>query len=605
MHTAELAYAMKKSSIASFNLPKTLSFRTIALSLLLLFLAITHVIYLSVFPPGLSHDEIEYSLSAKTFSMRGVDLSGYGLPLAFFKTETEGNISILPVMLLSPFHLFLPLSQVTARLPYVLLNFATAVVLFYLVIQLFQNRKIAAIAAILFLINPWSFYLSHYSTESPFALFFYLAAILAFLRFRGRMLLIPLLLLICGFFSYHGAKLLFIPLVFVIVLYLLYQKSHKKQPFTKTHAGLVLAIGIGVFAAFYLIGSAIPESIITRRSEELLLLNPEKITKLVNDQRQATINSPLLPYFVNKYSITTTYLLEKYFGAFSPTVLFFHGDTRLIYQFFHHGLFYPIDFIFILLGIAVLSRVNKNASLFLGGLALIAPIPSMLNDVETSYVHRSFLLLPVLIIFAAGGLYAIYSWLSEKIRTIPAIALLSLCMLLFYSSFLVFYFYRYPVAHGEFYGINDRLLAKFVQDTRNDNMPIHTAVVEPRHAYLSWLYYTNDTQLLRAHLDHVKDFNAGRYKLPLFTATRDCPLINDKKTSYIIENTLTCFQTFIPTYTINNPKDAGTMYKIYNSKICQGANMVSWKRFHTSDDYNIESMPPQVFCSHWIAPVGI
>jgi hypothetical protein len=89
------------------------------LILILIATSFFHLLWLDRVPSGMSHDEVVYSLSSLTFHEQATDITGTGFPMGLFRTETEGNISIFPTILLSPIHLFFPLSQMSARLPYV------------------------------------------------------------------------------------------------------------------------------------------------------------------------------------------------------------------------------------------------------------------------------------------------------------------------------------------------------------------------------------------------------------------------------------------------------------------------------------------------------
>lgn len=95
-------------------------------------------------PPGMSHDEIEYSLSSKTYALMGQDISGTPFPLSLFQTETMGKISPIPPMMLSLLWKVLPLSHETARVPYAILGCGISVVMGYLAYLLFKRKTEAS-----------------------------------------------------------------------------------------------------------------------------------------------------------------------------------------------------------------------------------------------------------------------------------------------------------------------------------------------------------------------------------------------------------------------------------------------------------------------------
>ena len=115
------------------------------------FLLITiRFFYLDRFPVGVSHDEVEYILSSKTYSLSGVDLSNTSFPKSIFQTKTDGIISFLPPILLAPYFGLISLNQFTARLPYVVINIVTAISIYFLVKKLFKNKLFFNISNCLF-----------------------------------------------------------------------------------------------------------------------------------------------------------------------------------------------------------------------------------------------------------------------------------------------------------------------------------------------------------------------------------------------------------------------------------------------------------------------
>ena len=137
-------------------------------------LVFSRFLYLDRFPVGMTHDELEYILSAKTYFSSGVDLSNTPFPKSIFQTKTEGVISFLPAIFLSPYYGLVPLNQFTARLPYVIISLLTAITLYLITKKLFNNKYVALVTLLVYLINPWSFYLSRIASDTAFSLLFYL-----------------------------------------------------------------------------------------------------------------------------------------------------------------------------------------------------------------------------------------------------------------------------------------------------------------------------------------------------------------------------------------------------------------------------------------------
>ncbi|MBI2420650.1 MAG: phospholipid carrier-dependent glycosyltransferase [Candidatus Levybacteria bacterium] len=529
--------------------------------------------------------------------MAGVDLSGYGFPKAIFKTETEGNTSIVPIMLLSPINYFLPLSQETVRISYVIINLLTGLFIYLFVFELFKKKEIALLSALLFLISPWSFYLSRYATESPFALLFFIAGIYSILKFNGRKLVIPVIFLALGFFSYHGAKIILIPLVFLTLFYKFdFQLKRLRQK------GSLIFLG-SIFLIFlvFILGSYFSGSILENRKNEIFFLNQEFINESTFEQLRQTIPSNFSLIFLNKTTVAANIFVQKYLTAFSTTVLSLYGDTRIIYSFSYHGLIYYSDLLFIFIGIFYLFKNNKKEFYLLISLLLISPLPAAFNNVGDSYIHRAFLMLPVLVIFSSFGVWQIFLFIKNKTNLAISATLITTIIFLSFANFLYFYFYRYPVTSGEFFALEERLLSKFISESEKfDNKKIIIASSSPRNSYLQYIFYSNNDKNVGFQIENSSKFNKGEYKINGNNFLYDCFTNYDEKTTYVIRYDKECFRdkTF-PVYALKNPKDGGIFFQIMNSSLCNGIELKGWPP-KKSSDFSIEKMDRKKFCKTWV-----
>ncbi len=566
---------------------------------LILIISSFHFLWLDRVPPGMSHDEVVYSLSSKTFNLQGTDITGTGFPIGLFKTETEGNISILPLMLLSPVHFFLEQTQQSARFPYVIFIHLSALAIFVIAKNLFENEKIGIIAFLLFLLAPWSFFLARFAAEPPIALVFYLWAIATLFMFRGKKLLLPFFLFVLAFFSYHGGKVLFLPLVVACLGYFIYQNRLSKKE------ALVFFLGtVFVFVSFFTTSLSLPGGIVGERKNEIFFLNQELLTKEVNAKRKIVLENPFTPIFVNKATIAGAIFFQKYSTAFSPRVLFLEGDTRLVYSFFYHGLLYVFDVIFILVGIVCLFlKQKKPVVFFLLTLLLIAPLPAAVNGIENSYINRSSFLLPVLMIISAYGVYNIFIIATEKFSKILVMVALIAGPGIFVFNFLFFYFFQYPVAVADYYSLGEKTAAYFIKHSWDGEQDIEVVKNEPGNLYLETVFFFQDEKITNTFLQNMDEFRNNVYKLPRVTFEGDCPTEFDKETVYIIQDVKVCELPFAKSYTLKSPRDGGGVYTIYNSSLCKDYQIQSWLRYHYSKDFDMESMDTRTFCERWVSGV--
>lgn len=562
--------------------------------IILVILVFVHFLWLDRFPVGMTNDELEYILSSKSYALTGKDISGVSFPMSLFKTQTEGAISAIPAVLISPLYLIMPLNQTTARIPYVVINLATALLLYLLCLHLFKNPQLGFLASILFLINPWSFYLSRYTVDSPLALFFYLAGIITLLKFKGIKLIIPFVLFILGFFSYHGAKPILIPIILAVLGYRLLEKSINPKNAVLFVLALIIFVG-----GFVYLNKIIPGSILTNRSQDLFFLNNGNLSRFVDEGRRLTIGNPLTNILTNKPTVILDIFIQKYLTAFSTDVLFLHGDPRAAYRFEDYGLFFGIDFIFIIFGIVFLFQKYKKVFWLIFSLMLIAPIPTAISGIDTSVVNRSFLLLPMLILLSGIGVYELVNIFHKGVTRNVIIILVSSLYLFGSVSFLVFYFFHFPVTHQENYLLSERVLNYYLTQNKNPKVVI---AEQPRTSYLRAIFYANADLQRKALVENANNFNQGKYNINNIDFIGDCINKTDDKIVYAISRDKgKCFLKNKSDFSITDQKDGGDVFLLFNDKICQNKAKDSWRRYNYLSDYLIESLSVDSFCERWVS----
>lgn len=549
-------------------------------------------VYLDRFPVGMSHDELEYILSAKTYFSSGVDLSNTPFPKSIFQTKTEGIISFLPAIFLAPYYGLVPLNQFTARLPYVIISLLTAITLYLITKKLFNNKCVALVTLLLYLINPWSFYLSRTASDTAFSLLFYLLGIFFVLGSSKKKLILSFIFFAFGFFSYHGAKPVLIPLV---VICLIYRYFLSKNKLNFKQVGIFLG-GIIVVFSFYFLGNFLfPGSINQSRSQDIIFLNQNLVSPIVDTDRKASLENPLKNIFINKATISLRIFTQKYLTTFSQDVLFMSGDARGTYRFGYHGLFFVVDFIFILVGLINLFKKYPTKTKFLLALVIISPLTTAISVVETSVINRSFLLLPLLVIFCAYGILTSYQFISKKTNSVVSFLFLALIVLVSFTNFIHFYFFQFPVIGQENYFFSQRIIANYVE--RNKSQKMVVVDNEPRETFLEAVFYSPKTQNFVLK-DFVKNQN---YQLNNSIFTSTCPKIFDKDTVYIIKATfLDCINQEEELKSINEEQFGGQLYYIVNDSLCMTYPSQPWLRFHLVKDYQVEKQNVGEFCTTWI-----
>lgn len=573
---------------------KLLIFILVAVSFILISI---RFLWIDRFPVGITHDDSEVLLSAWTYISHGTDSSGTSFPMSIFSNNTAGGLAGLPSAILAPIVGNFSFSLFVARLPYVFLNIATIIILALFVYRLLKDKRLAIIVFLVGLVNPWLFVYSRYPTEAPFSLFFIILGMYMLFSLKGKMLIFSALPFAAGFFSYFGAKPV-IPLL-VIALVIIHAKFWHKESL-KIYLSLlgVFALSVAIYLVYFLNASS--GSTFTRRaSNETVFSNFEKYSMQADEQRRGSIDYPFKNLIYNKYTNFVKDELEKVTGVFSPQFLFLGGDELSVYRLGEHGVIYFIDGIFIILGIVYIQKLDKNkkgliVSLLVSGV-VIALVPSAISRVGgTSYFFRSFFLIPWLIILISMGINFLIQG-SAKRKTISAV-LIATIYLVFFISFLTFFFFRYSVREQENHFLSERILANYISRVdKITDKSIVVGTVSPHDTYLEFLLYSNyldkDTILFapseNPHIGKISFISkcepATIDKIVILDSRLNCDKLGNQNPSGIY-----------------NQKDAGEQFLIYNDILCNSQNLDQWRRHHLIDDYLIESMSIEEFCNRWI-----
>lgn len=570
------------------------------LPILIIILAVLRFAYIGTVPVGLSNDEIEYATSAKSYALSGKDISGYGLPTSLLKTKTDGDISPIPAVLLAIPLEIVPLTQTNLRFIYVLLSLLTAVPIYLIATYLFSKRNVGLIAVILYLINPWSIYLSRVVVDTPFALFFYLCGIALLLRNKGWKLIFPFIAFLLAFFSYHGGKFIFVPVIFTTLIYKIFEeRTAQKKQFSPYYIFAVLTI---VFAFIYFfLSRTVSGSTLTDRSKELFFLDTGKIGSVVDTKRRQSIDNPLNSVFINKATETAKTFVGKYLVSFSSDVLFVGGDIRATYRFGDHGLLYLFDILLLPIGLASIYSKSRLKFYYILGLTLSAPIATGVNIIETSVINRSFLLLPIFTLVSAYGLGEIVSITKTKGWRVVINSIVVLILAISFANFYSFYMFRFSIVAQENYWLSESVLYKYISYAKSDK-PIEIVTTRQRASYLRYVLLnpTLQKKYIYPDLPYIIDDLTIPYRVDNVTFTGVCPKVLDKNITYAIATNTDCCLNQTPDFVITDQKDAGGLIKIYNSDICNDTSQENWRRYNNIFYYNLQKLSYEDFCKNWI-----
>lgn len=558
---------------------------------LILFGVIVRFLWLDKIPVGITHDDADVVLSAKSLWVSGRDISGTTFPTTLFFNKTPGKISGLPSVILAPIIGSTSLNLFYVHFVYVLVNILTIFFIARIVFNFSKDTRLYLITLFIGLFNPWLFVYSRYPTEAPFALLFALIGINLLFKENVKNILLSSAFFVLSFYSYFGAKVA-IPAVFPILLSIRFFMHGRDWKNIKTYLISILIFAIAVGGYFFIVLRS-PESTFSQRAVgEFVFSDMGRYQTQVDELRRASLEFPVKILFFNKYTLLAKEIAQKYIGWLSLDYLFLSGDAVSVYRLAEHGLFYLIDLILIFFGIFYFANTKNNKTLVFAllSLVLIAPIGSAVSGIGNSYFFRSFLLIPVLITILASGLY----FMTAKIKPVFTNILLAIYLILF-INFLIFYFFRYPVKQQDNQFLEGRVLSSYIH--RSDAKGVRSLVYsqDPLSMYHLYLFYNGfknqqllpftsqffDIKTTDTYMTNNCDLK-GNGEVKIFETKLNCPKIGD---DYVI---------------IQNQKDAGAQYLIYNDKVCTNAKLDTYRRDHKISDLSIERMTDQEFCNRWI-----
>lgn len=558
-----------------------------AFLIILVFLSLLlRTVWLNLFPIGMTHDELNYVMNARSLFWSGNNIPWTASALfSWEETNFDVVISELPAILISPWIGLTKLTMFNARLPYALVGTIT-ILTFYFLIKRLTNIQIARLSALSLAVNPWSIHFNRTAFEINFAVMFYILGIYFVISQKRGKILLGLPFFIAGFLSYFGAKLIFIPLIVITLLYSFFdQKKLINKPYI-----WFFVISLLFFLFYYL---TLPYQPAGSRKGELIFFNNHIFSETVNLERQQSLPSPLNNIFSNKLTVLGKKVINTYLEAFSSHFLFITGETRGAYSFWQHGLLYYLDFPLIILGIVSLYKHKKRVFGFVLGIIALAPTVSAIDLVEQSYVIRSALMFPMFMVLVGSGFYLI----KNKFIKIAILVL----YLLSITNFLHLYFFRYPVYAGEGFFLSDRILSSYVFRAQQQNPETEILIItsEPKIVFEEYLFFNNIYSG-----DDVKSINkkmrTENFSWNNVTFSNICPDRVENNKIIVTDQRYNCQEKENGDAGIVQLSDAGLIYLIKNDKLCTDYELINYYFPQSVDILEIENLSNKEFCINWI-----
>lgn len=554
--------------------------------------------YLDRVPTGLVSDELDYVLNAKAIYHTGSSITSKDWsPLSLTTVPDEIPKAEFPYIISLPFVGPLGMSIFTARIGYALMS-VVYVLLVAATATAFFTPWVGLVAGFVAAINPWSIYYGRTAYDVPIAITGYLAALWILAKYKGPKLLFAIIPLFIGFYSYIGTKVLFIPYVgaSLIGVWLL---VHKKRE--TLWLVLIGIISVLIFGHFLINLKSLDAN---ERVNQLFTPFAQSIVSAVDGQRRLTLESPLTMIFANKPVVYLKATMVKFFGAFSPSILFTNGEGIATFSLWEHGLFYPIDALFLLIGIGLLFHASPWILTLFLILMAVSTLPSVLSTAGTTYVHRSSLMYPLITILIAYGMESSVRLLKKHWRAIM-LAAIALAYLFSVINFAYLYYFRFPYYNSESFGLSQRIYSRYMTLANTKGVPVVNISASSSVGYFrNYLFYTD--AISKESVPAIRNaFATKNFTWGASSFVDTCPTadeVREGKSSYILSDTSPCKELFIkqPMIAIPTLSDGGTLYMIFNDKVCGQYALSSYPSGFTIDDFDIENIPEKLFCERFL-----
>lgn len=360
-----------------------------------------------------NQDEAMRGYDAYSLVETGKDHRGNAWPMYFEGfSDKRDNYTPLYTYTLMPFVKVLGLSEFSVRLPAAIMGTLTVLIVYFLALEIFRNRKIALVSAFALAVSSWHIFLSRLGMEVIILPFLISLALLFFLKWihaqKSIFLMLSSAVWAISLYSYSTARL-FVPLMLAGLLYF-YRKQIWQNRKAFMFALLIMAILAAPLVAYNI---SHWETIQGRFQEISILYNPH----------ESGYNE--FSFFRTHDQFWIIEFIKNYIDS-----------AVLIYLIPLFSLSYEL--VFVIIGIFYLLKISnpgpqRNLLIFW---LLIFPIPSAITSTNP-HILRTTTALPLMQILVALGLFYSLKLLYQFLRQLKT-AVAAKVLVIFLAFLLLF-----------------------------------------------------------------------------------------------------------------------------------------------------------------------
>lgn len=440
------------------------------------------VVQLQDSPPGFNADEAALGYSTYSIIQTGRDEWGQPFPLVFksFSDYKPGLYVYLDI----PFVYLFGLSELTVRLPSIILGSFSIILIYLLSKQLFKKESVALSSAFLLAISPWHLHFSRGAWETNVATFFMLLGIFSFVKGlqKSNWLYIFSLSMVSAMYTYQSQRLLIPLTVFLLGIF------YWKKTLIKKNIGPIIIAIIFLIPFIFILTS---QTGLSRFQGVSIFSDIGPINRLNQIRGEETDpNSFQAKFFHNKYLGYSKNFLSHYSDHFTFKFLFLDGDPLGRNKVPEMGQLYLFEIITILLGIYLLSN-NKfsNVKIIFLWLA-IAPVASSLTYQTPHALRAENMVIPLTLISGLGlGFLLEKIWKLRYTFRYLSLVLLSSVVIIFLVDYIHNYYIHLPKEYALEWEFGFSQMVPYVLENQNKYQKI---VITDRYdqPYILLLFYS-------------------------------------------------------------------------------------------------------------------
>ncbi len=346
--------------------------------------------------PALNADEAALGYNAYSLIQTGRDEHGNSWPVHFqsFNDYKPG----LYFYIVLPFVKVLGLNEWAVRIPGALIGVLTVLAVYFLVNEVFSDKKFGLASAFFLAISPWHIHFSRGGWEVNVATFFITLGLLFLLKGikNSRHLILASIFWVFAMYTYHAARVV-VPLLGLGVLLIYWAEMSKnfKKLILPIILGFILLIPLGL--------DFTKGEVASRAAGVGLFADPGPLNR-INEQRGEHDNFQGLgaKIFHNKAVNYGLAFFQNWAAHYHGEFLFLSGDAIERNKVPETGQMYLFDILFLTVGlIYICKNLDKGWKLILWWL-IVAPSAAALTFQAPHALRAENMIIPLVIISAYG-----------------------------------------------------------------------------------------------------------------------------------------------------------------------------------------------------------